>query len=312
MKRLTELAVARIKPVAGKRVERFYGLVPGLCLRITERGVQELSLYYRVGGRQRRLTLGRYPDLSLAEARKRRGWRSSRPTAARIRPASAAGAHARSATPWPPWSRSTSNCISAGTAAPRWRRRADVQERDLARVGRAPDPVDHQARRARPAGRDRRPRAGDGESDVEPVKRLFSWAVERGDPRGLAGRHLKPPAQGAPRASGCSPTPAGGRLARLRSARLAARRDHALLDPHRRAPLARSRHGMGRGRPGRRDLAKPAGGPRRPRAPRPAVGRRGRADPGPAAGRRLAGCSRRGAARPVYRPEPARRRGWTS
>ncbi len=72
-KRLTELACDRARPVPGKRVELYDGAggVPGLALRITERGVKSWSLYYRVGGRLRRLTLGRFPDVALAEARRR-------------------------------------------------------------------------------------------------------------------------------------------------------------------------------------------------------------------------------------------------
>jgi integrase len=72
-KRLTDLACARARPVPGKRLELYDGAggVPGLALRITERGIKSWSVYYRVGGRLRRLTLGRYPDLSLVEARRR-------------------------------------------------------------------------------------------------------------------------------------------------------------------------------------------------------------------------------------------------
>ncbi|MCE3250191.1 MAG: phage integrase, partial [Geminicoccaceae bacterium] len=72
-KRLTDLAAARLAPVPGRRVERFDGPggVAGLSLRISERGVKSWSLLYRTGARQRRLTLGRFPELSLADARKR-------------------------------------------------------------------------------------------------------------------------------------------------------------------------------------------------------------------------------------------------
>jgi integrase len=71
-KRLTELAAQRARPIPGQRVERFDGPggVAGLALRITENGVKSWSVMYRVGNRQRRLTIGRYPEVSLAEARK--------------------------------------------------------------------------------------------------------------------------------------------------------------------------------------------------------------------------------------------------
>jgi integrase len=72
-RRLTELACQRAKAVPGKRVELFDGPggVPGLALRITERGIKSWSVYYRVGGRLRRLTLGRFPELGLAETRRK-------------------------------------------------------------------------------------------------------------------------------------------------------------------------------------------------------------------------------------------------
>jgi integrase len=45
----------------------------GLCLRVTPNGVKTWSIKYRVGGgrtgRQRRFTIGRFPDLKLADAR---------------------------------------------------------------------------------------------------------------------------------------------------------------------------------------------------------------------------------------------------
>jgi integrase len=42
---------------------------PGLGLRVTEKGVKTWVVVYRVGGKQRRLTLGRYPAVGLKEAR---------------------------------------------------------------------------------------------------------------------------------------------------------------------------------------------------------------------------------------------------
>jgi integrase len=51
--------------------EYFDTEVPGLCLRVTKRGVKTWSILYRTrnGGRLRRLTLGRASLVSLAEAR---------------------------------------------------------------------------------------------------------------------------------------------------------------------------------------------------------------------------------------------------
>jgi len=54
----------------GKRFEVFDALVPGLAVRVSASGRKSFTLYYRHQGRMRRLGLGRYPDVLLAEARK--------------------------------------------------------------------------------------------------------------------------------------------------------------------------------------------------------------------------------------------------
>lgn len=54
----------------GKRFEVFDALVPGLAIRVSPAGRKTFTLYYRHLGRRRRLGLGRYPDVLLAEARK--------------------------------------------------------------------------------------------------------------------------------------------------------------------------------------------------------------------------------------------------
>ncbi len=69
-KRLTAAAIERIKPPSIGRVEYFDGMLPGFGLRVTERGHKSWIVFFRVGGRQRRLTLGSYPALTLADARK--------------------------------------------------------------------------------------------------------------------------------------------------------------------------------------------------------------------------------------------------
>ncbi len=69
-KRLTAAAVERIKPPSTGRVEYFDAMLPAFGLRVTERGHKSWIVFFRVGGRQRRLTLGSYPALTLADARK--------------------------------------------------------------------------------------------------------------------------------------------------------------------------------------------------------------------------------------------------
>jgi len=52
-----------------KRYEVFDMLVPGLAIRVTPAGHKSFTLYYRHHGRMRRVGLGRYPDVLLADAR---------------------------------------------------------------------------------------------------------------------------------------------------------------------------------------------------------------------------------------------------
>lgn len=76
-KKLTEMAVDKMNPVAGQRLEVFDTLTPGLALRITEGGKKSWSVMYRVAGRGdggnrgalRRMTLGAYPLIDLKAAR---------------------------------------------------------------------------------------------------------------------------------------------------------------------------------------------------------------------------------------------------
>jgi hypothetical protein len=68
MEVLTVRGIEALKPRA-KRYEVFDALTPSLAIRVTPSGHKSWVLYYRHHGRQRRLTLGRYPDRTLAEAR---------------------------------------------------------------------------------------------------------------------------------------------------------------------------------------------------------------------------------------------------
>lgn len=73
---LTDKAVQAAKVVGGQRLELWDARVPGLCLRVTEKGAKTWVVRYRtIDGRQPRLTLGTagraQGDLSLIEARDR-------------------------------------------------------------------------------------------------------------------------------------------------------------------------------------------------------------------------------------------------
>ena len=71
IKRLTEIALARVTPPKTGRLELADAVLPGLACRITPDGTRTFALRYRVGAdrKQRRLTLGRHPIVGLAEAR---------------------------------------------------------------------------------------------------------------------------------------------------------------------------------------------------------------------------------------------------
>jgi integrase len=71
--KLTAMTVAKLKPPANGRVEHWDAVLPGLGLRVTDKGAKSWTVLYRVGVRQRRATLGRYPLMSLAEAREKAG-----------------------------------------------------------------------------------------------------------------------------------------------------------------------------------------------------------------------------------------------
>src|SRR5215831_11452868 len=69
-KKLTDLFVERLKPPAHGRAEYFDASFPGLALRITDKGAKSWSVFYRLNGRLRRFTIGSYPAIKPAEARR--------------------------------------------------------------------------------------------------------------------------------------------------------------------------------------------------------------------------------------------------
>lgn len=66
---LTDLAVRKLQPVTDARYDVWDARVPGLGIRVFPSGVKTFFLSYRIEGRKRRDTLGRYGEISLAEAR---------------------------------------------------------------------------------------------------------------------------------------------------------------------------------------------------------------------------------------------------
>lgn len=67
---LTDLSIKALRPRTEGRYEVFDSKIPGFAVRVSPSGIKSFVLLYRHHGRPRRLTIGRYPVLSLAEARK--------------------------------------------------------------------------------------------------------------------------------------------------------------------------------------------------------------------------------------------------
>src|SRR4029453_3248109 len=65
---LTARYLDQLKPQR-KRYEVFDTIVPGFAIRVTPTGHKSFTLYYRHLGRLRRVGLGRYPDVLLADWR---------------------------------------------------------------------------------------------------------------------------------------------------------------------------------------------------------------------------------------------------
>ena len=70
-RKLTTKFIEGQKPDPSKRLDIRDDLMPGLVLRISTSGTKTFCLHKRINGKMRRLTIGRFPVLSLAEARER-------------------------------------------------------------------------------------------------------------------------------------------------------------------------------------------------------------------------------------------------
>jgi integrase len=69
-KKLTDLFVDKVRP-GPSRIDYFDASFPGLALRVTPRGAKSWTVHTRLHGRLRRFTLGSYPALSPAQARRK-------------------------------------------------------------------------------------------------------------------------------------------------------------------------------------------------------------------------------------------------
>ncbi len=70
-RKLTTKFIEGQKSNPSKRLDFRDALMPGLVLRISASGTKTFCLHKRINGKMRRLTIGRFPVLSLAEARER-------------------------------------------------------------------------------------------------------------------------------------------------------------------------------------------------------------------------------------------------
>jgi len=75
---LTATAVERIRVPATGQADHFDQGYPGLALRVSYGGAKSWVYFYRLFGKQKRLTLGRWPSMSLSAARD--AWRNARTT----------------------------------------------------------------------------------------------------------------------------------------------------------------------------------------------------------------------------------------
>jgi integrase len=69
-KKLTDLFVERAPTPVRGRAEYFDAAFPGLALRVTDKGRKSWSLFYRFNARLRRFTIGAYPAIKPAQARR--------------------------------------------------------------------------------------------------------------------------------------------------------------------------------------------------------------------------------------------------
>ncbi len=178
---LTALAVEKLKPPATGQADHYDTGFPGLALRISHGGTRTWTYKLRAHGRQRKMTLGTYPAMSLAEARE--AWRLAKAAVDRGEDPAATKAEARRSEP--DTVKSVAEQFITKYARPR-NRTADEVERMFAlhlypklgsrRIGTVTrrdilDMLDAVEEKTSPARANR---------VLANVRRMFSWAVERG------------------------------------------------------------------------------------------------------------------------------------
>ena len=69
--KFTDLMLRKLTSGGAARKEVWDGRIPGFGMRVTKAGTKTFILIYRHRGRTRRMTLGRFPVLSLGDAREK-------------------------------------------------------------------------------------------------------------------------------------------------------------------------------------------------------------------------------------------------
>ena len=68
--KFTDRSIKALKAPASGRIDYWAADLPGFGVRVSDSGRKTWGVMYRAGGVQRRLTLGTYPAIGLASARK--------------------------------------------------------------------------------------------------------------------------------------------------------------------------------------------------------------------------------------------------
>lgn len=206
--KLTEVAVSKLPTApAGGRVEKPDLLAPGLFVRVNDKGRKTWMVHFRVNGAQAKMTLGAWPGVSLADARK---------LAQEVRQQADAGVDPRKAreaeeararrdaetfadlaesflAEWTPRGANTHREMAA-TIRLHLGALSSVPTRELHRSALG-DVLAGLLNARRKGG----PMPGAARKAYEAARRVTSWAVRRGklehDPFAL----MEPPAKGAPR-----------------------------------------------------------------------------------------------------------------
>ena len=69
--KFTDLSIKNLSPTLGRRIDYSDLDCPGLVLRLTEKGIKTFSYSFRLGGRTGRSTIGKYPQITIRDARQK-------------------------------------------------------------------------------------------------------------------------------------------------------------------------------------------------------------------------------------------------